>query len=83
MLTSKDFDKLIQIFPTKDEVRLIVRQELEPMQDTLKRVLGALDRLATSFEKLNIEYAAMSQQLSRHERWIQHLAKQSKVKLAD
>ena len=83
MLTDKDLNRIVALVATKDEVRQIVRDELEPMQETLLRILIALDRLATAIEKLNIEYAAISEQLSRHERWIRQIAKQAKVKLED
>jgi len=82
MLTDKDVQKMMKVFPTRDDVRLIVQEEIAPMQDTLQRVLLALDRLATAYEKLNIEYVAMSEQLSRHERWIQEIAKKAKVPLS-
>lgn len=82
-LTDKDIDKLIVVFATKDDVRRIVREEIAPMQESMQRVLQALDRLATAIEKLNIEYAAMSEQLTRHERWIREIAKKAGVRLAD
>ena len=83
MLTDKDLNKIIALVPTKDDVRRIVKEEIAPMHETLQRVLTALDRLATAIEKLNIEYVAISEQLSRHERWIQQIAKRAKVKLED
>lgn len=83
MLTDKDINRLIQVFPTKDEVRTIVQGELVEMKETQQRILTALDRLATAIEKLNLEYTGISIQLSRHERWIQQIAKQTKVKLEE
>ena len=74
---------MMQVFPTKDEVRSIVQDELVETKESQQRILTALDRLATAIEKLNLEYAGISIQLSRHERWIKEIAKQAKVKLAD
>ena len=82
MLTEKDFDKLIQIFPTRDDFQRL-EGRMDKLESLMHQVLQALDRLATAIEKLNIEYAAISEQLSRHERWIQQIAKQAKVKLTD
>lgn len=81
MLTDKDIDRLMHVFPTKDDVRSIVREEIADVRDTQRHMLSALDRLASVIEKLNLEYAAISEQLSRHERWIQQIAKQAQVKL--
>lgn len=82
-LTDKDIDRMMEVFPTKEDVRTIVQEELAPMREIQQRILQALDRLATAIEKLNIEYAAMTEQLSRHERWIREIAKKSKVSLSD
>ncbi len=73
----------MRVFPTKDEVRTIVEEQLADMKETQGRILQALDRLATAMEKLNLEYAAISEQLTRHERWIQQIAKKANVKLVD
>ena len=83
MLTDKDIQRMMQVFPTTDKVRSIVQEELVEVKDNQLRTLNALDRLATAFEKLNIEYAAISEQLSRHERWIREIAKKAKVSLSD
>ncbi len=83
MLTDKDIEKMMRVFPTKDEVRNIVGEQLAEMKETQERILQALDRLATAIEKLNLEYAAISEQLTRHERWIQQIAKKANVKLVD
>lgn len=83
MLTDKDIDRMMQVFPTKEDVRRIVQEQLIPIQETQQRMLLALDHLASTVDKLLLEYAAVSEQLSRHERWIRELAKHSKIKLAD
>ena len=82
MLTDKDIDRIIAVVATKQDVRE-VGERIDRLEDIQKRILSALDRLATAIEKQNLEYAGISIQLSRHERWIQQIAKQAKVKLAD
>jgi predicted nucleic acid-binding Zn-ribbon protein len=82
MLTDKDINKLIQVLATKDDVRRL-EERVGNLEEMMQRVLSALDRLATQFEKLNIEYAAISEQLSRHDRWIREIAKKAKVPLSD
>ncbi len=46
MLTSKDIEKLVAVFPTKHEVRAIVREEIAPLEQKVERMLTAFDRLA-------------------------------------
>lgn len=82
MLTDKDINRIIAVVATRQDVRDLGGR-IEKLEDTQKRVLSALDRLATAIEKQNLEYAGISMQLSRHERWIREIAKQAKVKLAD
>ena len=80
MLTSKDIDKLLSVLATKQDIQKL-DERLTRVEDTLGRVLTALDRLAKAFEDLHAEYAAVKVQLSRHEKWIRQIAKQAGVKL--
>ncbi len=82
MLTDKDINRIIAVVATKQDVREL-GERIDKLEDIQKRILSALDRLATAIEKQNLEYAGISMQLSRHERWIQQIAKQAKVKLAN
>ena len=82
MLTDKDINRIIAVVATKQDVREL-GERIDKLEDIQKRILSALDRLATAIEKQNLEYAGISIQLSRHERWIREIAKQAKVKLAD
>jgi hypothetical protein len=83
MLTSKDIDKLMAVFPTKEDVRSIVERELKPVSKTQQEILMAMDRLATAIEKQNLQVAAMAMQLDRHEKWIRQIAKEAGVNLKD
>ena len=55
MLTNKDIERMMLVFPTKDDVRTIVREEIAEMKDIQKGMLTALNRLASVIEKLNLE----------------------------
>ena len=71
MLTGKDFDKLVEIFPTKEDVRRIVQEEIEPFK---KETLIGLDRLGSAIETQDLPNAARDAQLSRHDAWIHQVA---------
>lgn len=83
MLTNKDIDKLVGVFATRDEVRVIVREEIAEMQKSVRDLVTGIDKLIKSFDELSREYAAMSEQLTRHERWIKQIARKAGVVLAE
>lgn len=82
MLTNKDIDKLLAVLATKQDVQEL-DERLARVEDTLSKVLTALDRLAKAIEDQTREYAAMSAQLSRHNKWIHQIAKHTGIKLED
>jgi archaellum component FlaC len=82
MLTDKDINRILAVVATKQDIQR-VEEGINEIKKTQQGMLSALDRLATTIEKLNLEYAAMSEQLARHERWIKQIAKQSGVSLKD
>lgn len=111
MLTGTDIKKLQSVFPSKKDVRSIVRQELkgtnaridrietvvvgtqqrvgtlearmDRVEETLEKLVLGVDKLVAAFEELRREYAAMSEQLTRHERWIKQIAKKAGVALVE
>ncbi len=87
MLTDKDIDKLMDVFPTKDQVEMIVETKvgelLAPVKDMQERLLTGVDRLATAIETQNLENAARDAQLSRHDGWMRTIAEKTAVSLKD
>lgn len=83
MLTNKDIDKMVKVFATRDEVRTIVREEIADIQKSVRDLVVGIDKLVKAFDELSREYAAMSEQLTRHERWIRQIAKKAGVALAE
>ncbi|MBI2030543.1 hypothetical protein HYT05_02890 [Candidatus Kaiserbacteria bacterium] len=81
MLTDQDIDRLMKVFPTKDEVHSIVQGELVEVKETQQQVLNALDRVATAIENNNLENAVTDTKIARHDRWIHELADNNQVKL--
>jgi len=93
MLTDKDITKLRSLFATKVDFRHLegeikgVRETFEgqiiEVRDIQQQILQAVDGLLTPIEKLRLEYAAVSEQTSRHDRWIKRIAKKSEVSLKE
>ncbi|MEY4747375.1 MAG: hypothetical protein RLZZ416_424 [Candidatus Parcubacteria bacterium] len=81
MLTNKDIDKLMHLFPTKEGVRKIVREELVEIKKSIHDLMLGFDKLASTVDKLLLGYAAISGQISRHERWIKQIAQKAGIAL--
>ena len=80
MLTDRDITKLVTVLATKQEVQDLT-SEVHSMRETLDSLLTAIDGLTKAIGNLQIEYAAITSQLNRHERWIQQIAQKAKIKL--
>lgn len=83
MLTDKDINKLVQVFPTKEEVRAIIREETADLRKSIQDLVKGIDKLVTAFEELRLEYVSIKVQLDRHERWFKQIADKTGLKLVD
>jgi len=87
MLSDKDIDKLMNVFATKDEVRSIVREEIQEevrgMKEVAQKTYEVVESLASQKETERFEDAARDSQLSRHDVWIKQIANEKHVKLVD
>lgn len=77
------FDRIENIVVQDHENITALEPRMERMEDLLHRIVKGIDTLVTEFQELRREYAAMKEQLDRHERWIKQIAQKSGVVLAD
>jgi len=80
MLTSEDIQKLISVLATKDDLRQL-QTEVFSLRETVQGLTVAIDGLAKAIDELRVEYAAITTQLNRHERWIRQIAEKAHIKL--
>jgi len=80
MLTSEDIQKLMQVLATKQDVQDL-RDDVASLRESVQGLTTAVDGLVGAIENLRLEYAAISTQLSRHEKWIKQIAEKAGVKL--
>lgn len=73
MLDDKDIDKLTSVLASKTDV-VEIKQDLSDLKELVQGLVVASDSLAKSISDLTLEYAAISTQLSRHDRWIKQIA---------
>ncbi len=57
--------------------------QIDRIEVVLEKLVQGVDRLVVEFQELRREYAAMSEQLTRHERWIKQIAKKAGVALVE
>lgn len=81
MLTDKDIEKLLRVFPTKDDVRRIVQEETADLRKSVQDLVVGIDQLVKSFKELQIEYMSIKVQLDRHEKWFKQIAEKTGLKL--
>lgn len=80
MLTNKDINKLTSLLSTKEDTHEIVFR-ITKLEETVRELMNAINKLVRVIGDLNIEYVAIKSQLDRHEKWIRELAKKSSLNL--
>ena len=83
--TKKDLDaqadRFMQVFVTKEDHEEL-KERMDTFEGTQKKILSAVESFASIKDKKTFEDAARDTQLSRHDGWIKHVAKETKVKLS-
>src|SRR3989344_2523301 len=87
MLSDKDIDKLLKVFPTRAEVEHIVEKNLEeglaPIKNITQQTLLPIEVLASRHDKQELVNASRDGQQSRHDRWIHQIVDEPNVHLKD
>ena len=81
MLDDKDINKLTSLLASKKDVEEI-KSDLLDLKELVQGLIVANDSIAKSIKDLSLEYAAISTQLSRHDRWIKQIAEKVGLQLA-
>lgn len=81
MLNDQDINKLTSVLATKKDVEEI-KSDLGDLKELVQGLILSSDSIAKSIGELTLEYAAISTQLSRHDRWIKEIAEKIGLKLA-
>lgn len=88
----KDFGELIEYLDKKfgytdtkffalEENLKDIRSELKSMREAVQELTVSIDRLAGAISDLQTEYAAITNQVNRHEKWMHQIADKLGVKL--
>ena len=79
MLTDKDIQKLIKVFPTKDEV--VLKNDFEELRQDFRNLQSSIDAYAKKADDYFQEMVMLSHKVDRLEQWIHQLAEKVGLKL--
>ena len=83
MLEDKDIQKLVEVFPTKEEV--ITKKEFGIFKEDLRKEFSDLHTAIDAYAKKVDDYAQemimLAHKVDRHEKWLQQIAEKLGIKL--
>lgn len=79
MLTDEDIQKLMKVFPTKDEA--VLKKDFEILRQDFRSLQSSVDNYAKRADDYFQEMVMLSRKVDRLEQWIHQLAKKIGVKL--
>jgi len=79
MLTDKDIQKLIKVFPTKDEA--VLKNDFEELRQDFRNLQTSVDAYAKKADNYFQEMVMLSHKVDRLEQWIHQLAEKVGLKL--
>ena len=74
-------DKMLLVLSSKQEVKEL-KSDIGDLKELVQGLIVGSDAIAKSIGELRLEYAAISTQLSRHDRWIKQIAEKVGLNLA-
>jgi len=79
MLDATDIQKLIEVFPTKDEV--VTKKDFEDLRTDFRELQNAVDAYAVKADRYFQEFLMLAQKVDRHEKWLLQIAEKLGIKL--
>ncbi|MBI1954923.1 MAG: hypothetical protein HYS38_00855 [Acidobacteria bacterium] len=79
MLDEKDIQRLMEVFPTREEVA--AKEDIKGLREDFNELLNAIDAYAKKADTYFQEMVMLSHKVDRHERWILQLAEKLGVTL--
>jgi len=80
MLTNEDLEKLIEVLATKEDMKDL-KQDVDGLREMVQALVVSVDKLVGAVSDLKTEYVAITNQISRHEKWFQQIADKLGMKL--
>ena len=80
-VVSDSADRMLIVLASKKDTEEI-KSDLGDLKELVQGLIVGNDAIAKSISELRLEYAAISTQLSRHDRWIKQIAEKVGLNLA-
>lgn len=80
MLTNEDIKKIIEVVATKEDIKDL-KQDIDSLRESVQALTVSVDRLVKAVGDLKTEYAAIINQVNRHEKWFHQIAGKLGIKL--
>ena len=86
MLTDEDVKRLKEVLATKEDLAKIVtleefgqfkveiKQDFDALRESIQALTISVDKLVKAVDDLRTDYAAITNQVNRHEKWFQQIA---------
>lgn len=80
MLTNEDIKKLSEVLATKEDIKDL-KEDVDGLREMVQSLVVSVDKLVKAVSDLKTEYAAITNQINRHEKWIEQIADKLGLKL--
>ncbi|UZE93227.1 MAG: hypothetical protein ACKKMV_01865 [Candidatus Nealsonbacteria bacterium] len=80
MLSEEDIKKLLEVVATKEDIKDIKRG-IDGLREIVQSLVVSVDKLVKAVDDLKTEYVAITNQVSRHEKWLHQVADKLGIKL--
>lgn len=75
------FKRAFEVFATKEDLNNL-EEKVDGLREMMQVLVSSVDKIVKELSDLRIEYHAVNNQLTRHEKWIQVIAEKVGIKLA-
>lgn len=73
MISDENIQKLIRVLASKEDIKDL-KQDINGLREIVQSLTISVDKLVKAVTDLKTEYAAITAQIDRHEKWIQQIA---------
>jgi uncharacterized coiled-coil DUF342 family protein len=81
LATKKGIDRLsVEVVTNREEIQSL-RQDVGGLREAIQSLITSVDKLAKAVDDLRTEYAAITNQVGRHEKWLHQIAEKLGIKL--
>ncbi len=77
---NRNFSKVVTL-EEFDQFKVEIKQDIDGLREMVQSLVVSVDKLVKAVTDLKTEYAAITNQVNRHEKWFQQIAEKLGLKL--